>query len=40
MKYKFTNSAQVALETATNLAIKLGHDYVGTEHILLSLIHI
>ncbi len=38
MKYKFTNSAQVALETATNLAIKLGHDYVGTEHILFGLV--
>ena len=38
MKYKFTNSAQVALETATNLAIKLGHDYVGTEHILYGLV--
>ena len=37
MKYKFTNSAQVALETATNLAIKLGHDYIGTEHILYGL---
>ena len=38
MKYKFTNSAQVALETATNLAIKLGHDYVGSEHILFGLV--
>ncbi len=38
MKYKFTNSAQVALEIATNLAIKLGHDYVGTEHILYGLV--
>ena len=37
MKYKFTNSAQVALETATNLALKLGHDYIGTEHILFGL---
>ena len=37
MKYKFTNSAQVALETATNLALKLGHDYIGTEHILYGL---
>ena len=38
MKYKFTNSAQIALETATNLAIKLGHDYVGSEHILFGLV--
>lgn len=37
MKYKFTNSAQVALEAATNLALKLGHDYIGTEHILYGL---
>ena len=37
MKYKFTNSAQVALETATNMALKLGHDYIGTEHILYGL---
>lgn len=37
MKYKFTNSAQVALEVATNLALKLGHDYIGTEHILYGL---
>lgn len=39
MKYKFTNSAQTALETATNLAIKLGHDFVGTEHILFGLVN-
>lgn len=37
MKYKFTNSAQIALESATNLALKLGHDYIGTEHILYGL---
>ena len=36
--YKFTNSAQIALETASNLAIKLGHDYIGTEHILFGLV--
>ena len=38
MMYKFTNSAQIALETASNLAIKLGHDYIGTEHILFGLV--
>ena len=38
MKYKFTNSAQLALETATNLAIRLGHDYIGSEHILYGLV--
>ena len=38
MVYKFTNSAQIVLETATNLAAKLGHDYIGTEHILFGLV--
>ena len=41
MEYKFTNSAQQALEIANELASQLGHNYIGTEHILyLSLIHI
>ena len=38
MMYKFTNSAQIVLETATNLAVKLGHNYIGTEHILFGLV--
>ena len=37
MKYKFTNSAEQALEIANDLAAKLGHNYIGTEHILYGL---
>ena len=37
MMYKFTKSAEEAIETANDLAIELGHDYVGTEHILYGL---
>ena len=37
MYYKFTNRAKKALEIADNIAIELGHNYVGTEHILYGL---
>ncbi len=37
MTYKFTNSAEKALELAGDLAIELGHNYIGTEHILYGL---
>ena len=37
MIYKFTNRAKKALEYANELAIKLGHSYIGTEHILYGL---
>ena len=37
MTYKFTNSAEKAIESANNLAIELGHNYIGTEHILYGL---
>ena len=37
MEYKFTNSAEQALELANDLAAKLGHNYIGTEHILYGL---
>ncbi len=37
MVYKFTNSAEKAIEYANNLAIELGHNYIGTEHILYGL---
>ena len=30
MEYKFTNSAENALEIANDLAAKLGHSYIGT----------
>ena len=38
MKYKFTNSAEQALEIANELAARLGHNYIGTEHILYGLV--
>mgnify|MGYP001377238805 FL=1 len=38
MNEKFTKSAKEALKSATELANKLHHSYVGTEHILLGLL--
>ena len=38
MTYKFTRSAQKAIEYANSIAIELGHSYVGTEHILYGLL--
>jgi len=35
----FEGSAKKALELALREAIRLGHDHIGTEHILLGLIH-
>lgn len=37
MTYKFTNSAEKAIEIANEIAIELGHNYIGTEHILYGL---
>ena len=37
MTYKFTNSAQNVLKIANDLASDLGHNYIGTEHILYGL---
>jgi len=37
MTYKFTKKAESAIELAENVAIKLGHNYVGTEHLLYGL---
>ena len=37
MYYKFTSRAQKALEMADEIAVELGHNYVGTEHILYGL---
>lgn len=37
MTYKFTNRAKEAVEFANDLAIELGHNYVGTEHLLYGL---
>ena len=38
MTYKFTNRAQKALEIANDIAIELGHSYIGTEHLLYGLV--
>ena len=37
MYYKFTARAEKALESAQELAMELGHDYIGTEHMLYGL---
>ena len=37
MEYRFTESSQNAIELASDLAVKLGHMYIGTEHILYGL---
>ena len=38
MTYKFTNRAKKALEIANEIALELGHNYIGTEHLLYGLI--
>ena len=38
MTYKFTNRAKKAIEMANELAIEIGHSYIGTEHILYGLV--
>ena len=38
MTYKFTNSAEKAIEFANDIATSLGHNYIGTEHILYGLV--
>lgn len=38
MYYKFTARAEKALELAQDLAMELGHNYIGTEHILYGLV--
>ena len=37
MTYKFTGRAKKAIEIANDVAIELGHNYIGTEHILYGL---
>ena len=37
MTYKFTNRAKKAIELANQAAVELGHDYIGTEHVLYGL---
>jgi len=38
MTYKFTARAEKALEIANEIAIELGHNYIGTEHLLYGLV--
>ncbi|MCI8411644.1 MAG: ATP-dependent Clp protease ATP-binding subunit ClpC, partial [Clostridia bacterium] len=37
MTYNFTSRAKKAIEIANDVAIELGHSYIGTEHILYGL---
>jgi len=39
MTYKFTKSAETAIEMANDIAVELGHNYVGTEHLLYGLVN-
>ena len=38
MEIKYTKSAILALNLAKSAAVNLGHDFIGTEHILLGLV--
>ncbi len=38
MPYKFTSRAEKTLEISKEIAIELGHSYIGTEHLLYGLI--
>ena len=38
MIYKFTNKAKKVIEIANDISVKLGHNYIGTEHILYGLV--
>lgn len=38
MVYKFTNRAEKAINIANTIAAELGHNYIGTEHLLYGLI--
>ncbi len=40
MKYNFTDDVRRALAEARNEALRLSHDYVGTEHVLLGLLRL
>ena len=39
MLSRFTERARRVLMLAQQEAIRLGHDYIGTEHLLLGLLH-
>ena len=38
MIYKFTNKAKKVIEIANDISVELGHNYIGTEHILYGLV--
>ena len=38
MMYKFTNRAEKAIAYSQEVAAELGHNYVGTEHLLCGLL--
>ena len=38
MTYKFTKSSENVLNIANDLAQDMGHNYIGTEHILYGLV--
>ena len=40
MKNRFTQKAEHALEGALTAAREMGHTYIGSEHLLLALLHI
>ena len=37
MTYKFTESAKNVIKYANEITLKLGHSFIGTEHILYGL---
>ena len=39
MIYKFSETAKNAIESAEQIAISLGHNYVGSEHILFGIVY-
>jgi ATP-dependent Clp protease ATP-binding subunit ClpC len=40
MQGKFTEKAKAAIESAQSAAVEMGHNYVGTEHLLLGLLSV
>ena len=38
MTYKFTNKAEKAIQLADEIASSLGHNYIGTEHLIYGLV--
>ena len=38
MQYRFTPSAAQAVQNAADAAGELGHNYIGTEHLLIGLV--